>query len=165
MLIFNNIITEEERKLLYGEVCTSFDLGEMTEYFESDTYNRFAKLGITELKCMGIKALRERISDRFELGEYTVYDPCLGDFLSIVKNGGNIQTHIDNYPGYDHFRVNLVLQKPINSGYAVVDGIEYEIDECGCWGFRPDLKWHSTTPVIGDKDRVSISFGYLKNKE
>ena len=164
MLIINSIITDKERELLYNKVCEAFDSGEMPEYHEAGTYNRFAKLQITDLKCIDLKTLRKRISTMFNLDEYTLRDPNFGDFISIIKNGGNIQAHIDNYPGYDHFRVNLVLQKPIDSGYTVIDGVEYEVDECDCWGFRPDLKWHSTTPVIGDKDRVSISFGYLKNK-
>ncbi len=77
-------------------------------------------------------------------------------------------THIPNHTddtidNYHHIRYNLFLLKPLRGGDCLYDSQKYSPNERE-YIMCDATKNHSTTPIIGLKPRIVISYGFLIKK-
>lgn len=90
-----------------------------------------------------------------------VNDTIFTDFLSVNTISGAIHPHTDpNIEGYIHTRFNLIVQAPDSGGNPVYNGMEFPIKSGMLWRCEAGKYIHSSTPVIGLKKRINISFGF-----
>ena len=89
-------------------------------------------------------------------------------YILKFPEGTGIPDHIDPaIEGYEHHRLNLILNKPcIGTGEIKVDGPARWIGD-RLMIFRPDMYWHSMTPVsfIWEKNCYILSVGWLKKEK
>jgi hypothetical protein len=87
-------------------------------------------------------------------------EPTFGVFLGVNNEGASVHEHKDGAPeGFIHTRINFLLSKPFGGGMPVIDQIEYTIEEGQSWINLANLWNHSSTVVVGNKDRVVLSIG------
>lgn len=112
-----------------------------------------------------LKEIKQRIIDTENLKDF-VLDPTFGDFLSFNTTDGAIHQHQDpNLEGYIHTRYNLILSVPDSGGKPIYDNKMFDIEERMLWRCEAGLYNHASTPVVGDKPRINISFGFQIKKE
>ena len=91
---------------------------------------------------------------------FTLWSKFNVDMHIIRYNDGNyIPPHTDKVEGKRHYRINVVLKKPVNGGQYVGDSI---------WNwknrvifFRPDIHEHSITACTGG--RLVLSVGWTRH--
>jgi len=89
--------------------------------------------------------------------------------LSCTREGGGVaeHDHIDlsvhdpaYYLGKADCRINTLIQAPIDGADLMVDNVSFDPPPEGhAWTFDA-FKKHSVYPVIGDRPRVVVSFGF-----
>ena len=94
-----------------------------------------------------------------------LYDTNFTDFLSFNMRSASIHPHKDpNLDGYTHTRFNLLISVPESGGNPIYNGTEFKIQERMLWRCEAGKYEHASTPVIGTKPRINISFGFqIKN--
>jgi len=105
--------------------------------------------------------IKRKIVDRegLRLSKSEPYDE---DFLGFVRNNGIIHKHTDlNEGGLIHSRFNVFLQLPSEGGQTYYDDKPINAKEGSYVLCRSGLDYHWSDKVKGDKDRISLSFGYL----
>lgn len=109
------------------------------------------------------KAISIRNEKYMELGVNEFIDePIFGIFLGVNNEGGNVHQHKDpTVTDYDHVRINFLLSKPEKGGMPIIEEKELSIEEGDSWLNIANLWKHSSTPVVGNKDRVVLSLGAL----
>ena len=100
--------------------------------------------------------LRERIADWCEV-------PTLPDCISWISNGGFLHHHRDrvDMKGFKHIRYNLFLSIPINGGDPIYNGKIMSFRERYYIKCNSGDEKHSCKPVIGEKPRIAVSYGFL----
>lgn len=97
--------------------------------------------------------------NQLNIKEY-VEEKQYGDFISVNLNRGKVDEHVDeplnNWP---HVRINFLIQKPIEGGMPIIEGVTYPVDEGQCWINKASEWVHGSTPVKGDIDRIVLSLG------
>lgn len=90
-------------------------------------------------------------------------EPLFGIFLGVNNDGGFVHEHVDRAPdGFHHVRINYLISKPNVGGLPIVNNVKLDdIEEGGCWLNIANIWTHSSTPVVGDKDRIVLSLGAL----
>ena len=112
-----------------------------------------------------LKAIKQRIIDIENLKDF-VLDPTFGDFLSFNITNGAIDPHQDpNLDGYVHTRYNLILSVPESGGKPIYNNTMFDIEERMLWRCEAGLYNHASTPVVGDRSRINISFGFQIKKK
>ena len=105
--------------------------------------------------------IKQRIIHIDNIDPYNI-DPVFGDFLSFNFQGGFVHKHVDpNQTAHIHTRYNLILSKPEQGGdpiYGEDKIIPYE--EKFIWRCQAGKFFHQSRPVMGDKPRINISFGF-----
>ena len=103
----------------------------------------FGELGMTETK------------------EETTY----GNFIGIISEGGFVHNHIDSRSDskLHHVRINFLIQKPISGGEVIINEQTYSIEENQAWLNLASEWFHSSTPVIGERERIVLSLGKFVN--
>lgn len=105
-------------------------------------------------------SVKQRIIDTEELKDF-ILDPIFGDFISFNETDGAIHKHKDdNKPGYIHTRYNLLLSVPESGGNPIYDDEIVDIEERMLWRCEAGLYNHASLPVVGNKPRINISFGF-----
>lgn len=106
------------------------------------------------------KSVKSRIIEVENLKDY-ILDPVFGDFLSFNETEAAIHKHKDhNEDGYIHTRYNLLLSLPEKGGNPVYDDNIISVKEKMLWRCEAGKYNHASTPVIGEKPRINISFGF-----
>jgi len=83
-------------------------------------------------------------------------------FVGMQTNAGAVHPHIDdNGGGLLQFRGTSLISKPGRGGQLVIDGTLHEMAEGDMYCFVSNQTVHGTTPVEGDRPRMSASLGYL----
>jgi hypothetical protein len=108
--------------------------------------------------------VKQRIIDTENLKDF-ILDPNFGDFISFNETTASIHEHTDpNESGYIHTRYNLLLSVPESGGNPIYGGKVLDIEERMIWRCEAGLYTHASTPVIGKKSRINISFGFQIKK-
>ena len=85
-----------------------------------------------------------------------------GDFVSIQRNGAQVQEHIDHHPTDPSIymrRYNIFISLPEKGGLPIYGGEIIEITERALLRVDAGLISHSTTTVEGEIPRIMISYG------
>jgi len=89
-------------------------------------------------------------------------EPIFKDYCGFITAGGAIHKHQDpNQNGKIHTRFNVMVSKPISGGVPVIDEKEVYVEEGDIWRCDAGLLEHWCTPVVGNKPRIVLSFGFL----
>ena len=95
-------------------------------------------------------------------------EPMFGNFIGVNLENGFVHKHKDSRAnnGFYHVRINFLVQKPISGGMPVIEEQLYLVEENQSW-LNLASEWvHSSTPVVGDKERIVLSLGkYVNPKE
>jgi hypothetical protein len=106
------------------------------------------------------KDIKQRIIDTEKLKNF-ILDPQFGDFISFNETAGSIHEHKDyNVHSFIHTRYNLLLSVPDSGGNPIYDGKVIDFEERMLWRCEAGLYNHASLPVIGNKPRINISFGF-----
>jgi hypothetical protein len=100
-------------------------------------------------------------------GVDVIDEPKFGNFISVHTENGFVHAHRDvsEVENFSHVRINFLVQKPIEGGIPIINGTELQIEESGCWLNLASRYIHSSTPVVGEKERVVLSLGsYINDK-
>lgn len=88
------------------------------------------------------------------------------NLIGVVSDGSSVHEHVDVHKGeWPHTRINILIQKPIEGGMPVIDGVEYNIEQSQCWINKASSWVHSTTIVKGSIDRIVLSLGTCISNE
>lgn len=107
--------------------------------------------------------IRNRIILKENLIDYKE-ELSIGNIITCGLQNSFIHPHTDNSSdNYDHIRYNLCLLKPFDGGDCFYNNEKFFLKErryikCNA------SKIHYTTPVIGIKPRIIISYGFLTKK-
>lgn len=108
-----------------------------------------------------ILKVKNLIVDKFKLHK-VAQEPMFKDFCGFITEGGYVHKHKDpNQGSLVHTRFNLLVSKPLAGGIAVINGEEVNVEEGEVWRCDAGLYEHWTTPVVGYKPRIILSFGFL----
>lgn len=108
-----------------------------------------------------VEVIRQQIVKAFDL-HGAITEPMYKDFCGFITDGGFVHRHIDpNQGDLIHTRFNVLVSKPDVGGVAVINDVEVHVEEGGVWRCDAGRYYHSTTPVVGDKPRIVLSFGFL----
>ena len=125
--------------------------------------NRIEKLSENKI----VFDIKERIIKKFNLYNFEP-DTELGDWLGVIENGGAVHMHQDERIK-EHHRFNVLVQLPKEGGKNIYnDDVpdylrkEWPVEERMLMYYRPDLHRHGTSIVVGDRNRINLSFGFLK---
>ena len=106
--------------------------------------------------------IKQRIIDKFDLHSFES-EKVTDDILSVVEGGGFINKHRDKIPGIIvHYRYNVLVQMPEDGGRNIYNEEVLDVEERCLIAYRPDMYFHSCEKVIGNKDRINLSFGFQK---
>lgn len=93
-------------------------------------------------------------------------DISIHDTIGIQYNGAFTHIHIDTNYGDDvHFRINVLASKPIGGGMPIINNEIINVEEGEPWICYSGLEMHSTTPVVGDKVRILLTYGFTLPKD
>jgi len=113
-------------------------------------------------------SVRSRVID--VLGLDLPDDPYKGSFLTCVGPGGDVHPHIDGRLPIDAepmplLRCNVLVQRPDAGGMPVIGGRLIDVPERGMWALHPTEVLHGATPVLGERERITLSFGFVVDPE
>ena len=93
-------------------------------------------------------------------------EPLFGNLIGVNKEGAFVHRHTDPAPdGKCHVRLNFLIQKPKVGGMPIINGVEYNVEQGGCWKNLASTWWHESSKVVGDIDRITLSLGALVKDE
>lgn len=164
------IMTEEERLGFLDWVCSRYC---------NLTAHRKGLIGYTFVKedpdvPQMVWAILERILKKEGLVEYKdSYDDAFfkrihggktgvyRDHVAVILPGANINRHTDvNQPGRVHARFNVFFQVPTKGGRTFYGKDVVEIKERGYVLCRSGIDTHWTEVILGDRPRITISYGF-----
>jgi hypothetical protein len=112
-----------------------------------------------------VKKIKDRVIEIEKINDW-ILDPKFEDAIGINKEGGSIHLHSDsNLEGYTHVRYNVILSYPNIGGHSIYNGKINELKERMVWRCVAGKVRHGSTPVIGEKPRITLSLGFqIKDK-
>lgn len=150
-------------------IMTIEEQNEIIEYakdnyinFDKNGYNKWKKC-LDELdnlpKC--IFDIKDRIIKKESL-ENAMQEPTLKDQIGYMIEGGNLHLHVDpNKNGLIHTRFNVYVQIPEEGGMPIYSNHRIDVKEREYTICRSGLDFHYTEKVLGSKERIILSFGFL----
>jgi hypothetical protein len=105
-------------------------------------------------------SVRNRVVEGFSLQGYPV-EPMFKDYCGFITDGGAIHKHSD--PDSEigiHRRYNVMISKPHDGGVPYQDGVPVDVEEGEVWRCDASRVTHWCSPVVGDKPRIVLSFGF-----
>jgi len=107
-----------------------------------------------------VKKIKDRIIDLENIEDW-VLDPNFKDAIGINKEKGSIHTHSDpNIDNHTHVRYNVILSYPIEGGHSIYNGKVNILKERMVWRCVAGRVKHGSTPVVGDKPRITLTLGF-----
>jgi hypothetical protein len=89
-------------------------------------------------------------------------EPIFKDYCGYITEGGAIHKHIDGNEGkLIHTRFNVMISKPLAGGEPVQESNIINVQEGDIWRCDAGKVLHWCTPVVGNKPRIVLSFGFL----
>ena len=138
-------------------VCNGFD-STQKRYFSKilnhslEFTDQLKRSRINFFKSIGIDKFKE--------------EPYFGIFIGLNLEGGFVQPHTDLCTkGFVHTRINFLLSKPDQGGNPLIEDQEIHIEEDCAWLNLASRWQHSSTPVMGNKPRIVISYGAFVSEE
>ncbi len=123
-------------------------------------------------RCCSLDKIDHKLSEEIRLFSKKCYEslgifeyedePLFGNLIGVNKEGAFVHHHTD--PGVDdkcHVRLNFLIQKPAAGGMPIINGVEYIIEQGGCWKNIASAWWHGSSSVVGSKERIVLSLGAL----
>jgi hypothetical protein len=105
--------------------------------------------------------IKKRIVEKEQL-ENAIPEPLFRDSIGCMMDGGQLHTHTDpNKDGLIHTRFNLYVQLPIEGGFPIYAGKTLKLKERTYICCRAGVDPHSCEKVIGSRERIIISYGFL----
>ena len=105
--------------------------------------------------------LKTRIINQENITDFIV-EPYYEDYIGVNLIGGKIHRHKDDtQSGYIHTRWNLILSYPESGGHSIYNEEINVLKENLIWRCDASEYFHSSTEVIGDKPRITLSLGFL----
>lgn len=105
--------------------------------------------------------IKEQVVNLYQL-QNAKQEPKFKDFCGYITNGGEIHHHTDGNEGsLIHTRFNVLISKPLEGGEPVQDNVVIKVNEGDVWKCEAGNVEHWCTPVVGDKPRIVLSFGFL----
>lgn len=105
--------------------------------------------------------IKERIIEKEDLYAYQT-EPIFRDFISYIKDGGKIHSHIDsNIDGYIHTRFNVFIQLPEKGGLPIYNEKIINVNELEYIKCFSGIHKHYCQKVEGNKSRIILSYGFL----
>ena len=149
-------MSEDERKKIVIWAYSMFNDTKALPYGRSEY-----KLDPTDKKVDElIWKVKRRIVEREGL-RLSKAEPLYKDFLGIIHKGGKIHKHKDpNEDPLIHVRFNVILQLP-GSGETYYNDIPLRVKEGSYVLCRSGMEYHWTDENKSDKERITLSFGYL----
>jgi hypothetical protein len=150
------IMTEDERlKLVKWAYSMIKDMRELP-HGRSDYFLYPNDTKVHEL----VWQVKKRIVDREGL-RLSKPEPLYKDFLGMIHKGGKIHKHKDENEGsLIHSRFNVILQHS-GSGETYYNDKPLRVKEGSYVLCRSGMEYHWTDENDSDKERISLSFGYL----
>ena len=107
--------------------------------------------------------LRQRVIHLEKIKDFKT-EPVFQDYFGINSDGGAIHVHTDpNQPPYIHTRYNIILSYPERGGESLYGTDINILQERLVWKCIAGKVMHGSTPVVGNKPRISLSLGFLIN--
>jgi len=109
-----------------------------------------------------IAELKQFVMSTFNVPADSLQEPVFKDFCGINLEGANVHPHMDTNQGdLNHIRFNVLVSKPLGGGKPIHGEDTLEIEEGGMWQCNAGTTTHSSTPVIGTRPRIVMSYGFL----
>jgi hypothetical protein len=107
-----------------------------------------------------VLAAKTRVGEVVGIKQFEDSDPRKYVFFSYHVAGGAVHKHA-HYPpeGITEVRCNLIISRSEGGEPVILDHV-IGVDEGDLWVFDSHDR-HWSTPVIGDKPRMMLSFGYM----
>lgn len=158
---YYNFITEEDRETLVSWAKSVYNQLKRNQSSPGRYFGMFPEMsGIPDSVYLIKKRIESLIDRPF------VYDTNFYDFLSVNLPGASIHPHKDpNLDGHTHTRFNLLISVPESGGSPIYNGTKFDIEERMLWCCEAGKYEHATTPVLGTKPRINISFGFQIENE
>jgi len=105
--------------------------------------------------------IRKRIIEKEKLYN-SVPEPSLRDTIGCMLNGGQLHVHKDpNVGELIHTRFNVYVQLPNEGGFPIYNDNLYRIKERTYICCRAGLDNHYCEKVVGERERIILSYGFL----
>jgi hypothetical protein len=107
--------------------------------------------------------IKQIIIDKENLSNYK-QEPILRDSVGYMINGGTLHKHTDPNPintNLIHIRFNVYVQLPYEGGIPIYNNKLCSLKERTYICCRSGLDEHYTNKVVGDRERIVLSFGFL----
>ena len=104
--------------------------------------------------------------------DLSLFNPRSSKFIHSPENKEKLQEYINwvksqnNGEGINitnHLRFNVLIQLPCKGGKNIYNDEILEVEERDLIEYRPDLNYHGCTENEGKKERVNLSFGFIKS--
>lgn len=151
------------------EILTVEEQEKIVEWARKN-YTKFKPNGINRWRCIlsnirsypeVINIIKQRIVQKEGLENF-LQEPTYKDALSYMTHGAKLHEHIDPNQGeLLHIRFNVYVQLPQEGGYPIYANRLHKLKERTYICCRAGLDRHSATEVLGERERVMISFGFL----
>jgi hypothetical protein len=124
----------------------------------------------TRYNCKGVSmdslpaavlTIKVKVGELLDVKQYEEVDSRTYVFFSYHLEGGAVHAHAHFPPdGVLELRCNLIVSMPEGGGEPVILDQKVEVGEGDLWVFDSHDR-HWSTPVIGQKPRMMLSFGYM----
>jgi hypothetical protein len=139
--------------------------------YNEQSYFKSNDFGYGRKSCL-LNIIDHKLSEEIRLFSKKCYEslgifeyedePNFGNLIGVNKERAFVHRHTDL--GVDdkcHVRLNFLIQKPEGGGMPIINGVEYTIEQGGCWKNIASAWWHGSSRVVGDKERIVLSLGAL----
>ena len=160
-----SVVTVEEQRVIIDWADLHYD-----DFKENGYSRRYYVLQITDDTIPEeVWEIKRRVVETESLYGYSA-EPIFGDFIGYVKDGGQIQPHVDSNQ-YDevtgelliHTRFNVFIQLPVSGcgGRPIYGGRTIDVCELQYVKCLSGVERHYCEKVRGDVGRIVLSFGFL----
>lgn len=100
-----------------------------------------------------------------QIGVDVKEETTLGNFMHKNGDGSHVQMHTDprHINGDWHCRMNFLIQKPLEGGKTVIEGIAFTVEERESWLNFANVWMHGCEPIFGERERITLSLGSYVN--
>jgi hypothetical protein len=106
-----------------------------------------------------LKAKKLDLVEHFGVSQWSE-EPNYHDLIGCIGEGGYVHAHQD--PVIEkamHVRINLLVTAPDSGCIPLLDGIPVEVGPGDAWLCFASHCEHATTPVVGKRNRIAVSYG------
>jgi hypothetical protein len=156
----NYILDEDEQKIIVDWVKKNYKTFKPTGYHRGmNSLQNYSDVP----EC--IWNIKQRIVEKEGL-ENEKQDPFFKDAVGYMWEGGSLHKHTDpNIENLIHVRYNVYVQIPYEGGIPVYNNIRCNLKERTYICCRSGIDYHWCEKVIGERERIVLSFGFMLPKE